>query len=129
MIVSGVPAFKRTIRKIVTPLLVLFLWDVAVTATYFALTPNMKMLEIPLTLFGTAIALFIGFAVNASYARWWEARGLWGLMINASRNLARQGLTLMDEFRRVHRTAVGVFLDRGRYRRDPTRILDAFDNA
>ncbi|RRQ26226.1 hypothetical protein DK926_19740 [Rhodococcus sp. Eu-32] len=37
--------------------------------------------------------------------------------------------TLMEEFRRVHRTAVGVFLDGGRYRRDPTRILDAFDNA
>ncbi|QCB51823.1 hypothetical protein E5720_17465 [Rhodococcus sp. PAMC28707] len=37
--------------------------------------------------------------------------------------------TLMEEFRRVHRTAVGVFLDGGRFRRDPSKILDAFDEA
>ncbi|OZD85309.1 hypothetical protein CH260_20400 [Rhodococcus sp. 05-2256-B2] len=37
--------------------------------------------------------------------------------------------TLMEELRRVHRTAVGVFVDGGRFRRDPTKILDAFDNA
>jgi hypothetical protein len=35
--------------------------------------------------------------------------------------------TLMNEFRRVHRTAVGVFRDGGRFRRDPTRARDAFD--
>ena len=36
--------------------------------------------------------------------------------------------TLMDELRRVHRAAVGVFLDGGRYRRDPSKILDSFDD-
>ncbi|OZD70546.1 hypothetical protein CH263_06410 [Rhodococcus sp. 06-1059B-a] len=35
--------------------------------------------------------------------------------------------SLMEEFRRVHRAAVGVFIDGGRYRRDPTKVLDAFD--
>ena len=34
---------------------------------------------------------------------------------------------LMDELRRVHRSAVGVFLDGGRFRRDPSKILDSFD--
>ncbi|OZC55437.1 hypothetical protein CH267_12670 [Rhodococcus sp. 06-621-2] len=37
--------------------------------------------------------------------------------------------TLMEEFRRVHRSAVGVFLDGGQFRRDPSKILDAFDGA
>lgn len=97
MIVSNIPEFEHAARKIALPLFFLTIWDVAVTAAYFVFMPNMKMLELPLSLFGTAIALFIGFAVNASYARWWEARGLWGLMINASRNLAREALTLCDE--------------------------------
>lgn len=37
--------------------------------------------------------------------------------------------TVMEEFRRVHRTAVGVFLDGGRFRRDPAKILDVFDDV
>lgn len=35
-----------------------------------------------------AIALLIGFRVNAAYDRWWEARKLWGTLVNISRNLA-----------------------------------------
>ncbi|OZD13002.1 hypothetical protein CH253_18215 [Rhodococcus sp. 06-156-3C] len=37
--------------------------------------------------------------------------------------------TLMAELRRVHRAAVGVFLDGGRYRRDPAKLLDVFDEV
>ena len=35
-----------------------------------------------------AMALLIAFRVNQSYARWWEARTLWGALVNVSRNLA-----------------------------------------
>jgi putative membrane protein len=34
------------------------------------------------------LALLIGFRVNAAYDRWWEARKLWGTLVNVSRNLA-----------------------------------------
>ena len=37
--------------------------------------------------------------------------------------------TLMDEFRKLHRVSVGAFPDGGRYRRDPTKVLDAFDEV
>lgn len=37
--------------------------------------------------------------------------------------------TLMAELRRVHRAAVGVFLDGSRYRRDPAKLLDVFDDV
>ena len=96
MIVSKIPRLAYAARKVALPLGLLFVWDILVTVTYFKVTPNVKPLELPLALFGTALALFIGFAVNAAYARWWEARGLWGLMINASRSLAREALTLID---------------------------------
>jgi ion channel-forming bestrophin family protein len=35
-----------------------------------------------------ALALLIAFRVNRAYERWWEARTLWGNLVNVSRNLA-----------------------------------------
>lgn len=40
-------------------------------------------------LMGTAIAFFIGFNNNQAYNRWWEARMIWGGIVNDSRSLAR----------------------------------------
>jgi len=43
---------------------------------------------------GTAITLLISFKLNQSYDRWWEARKIWGAIVNDSRTLARQVLSL-----------------------------------
>jgi len=48
----------------------------------------------PFSLVGIALAVFLGFRNNASYDRWWEARKLWGQLLNESRSLTRQVLTL-----------------------------------
>lgn len=40
-------------------------------------------------LIGTAIAFFIAFNNNQAYNRWWEARMIWGGIVNDSRSLAR----------------------------------------
>lgn len=52
-------------------------------------------LAIP-SILGTAISLFLGFRTNSAYQRWWEARKIWGGIINNSRTLARQVLTFGD---------------------------------
>lgn len=39
----------------------------------------------PLALIGTAVAFVIGFQNNAAYGRIWEARKIWGGIVNASR--------------------------------------------
>ncbi|WP_158809064.1 bestrophin family protein [Beijerinckia sp. L45] len=96
MIVGSTPRIGHAAREIIGPLAVLFVWDVIVTLIYFWINPKIMQLEVPLSLFGTALALFLGFRDNSAYARWWEARSLWGLMINASRSLARQALSLCD---------------------------------
>lgn len=44
----------------------------------------------PFSLIGVALSIFLGFRNNASYDRYWEARKLWGRMINISRSWARQ---------------------------------------
>lgn len=41
------------------------------------------------TLLGTAIAFFIGFNNNQAYSRWWEARKIWGGLVNDCRSWAR----------------------------------------
>jgi len=52
---------------------------------------------VPFSLIGLTLAVFLGFRNNTSYARYWEARSLWGGLLNESRSLARQALTLVDE--------------------------------
>ena len=51
----------------------------------------------PFTLLGVALSLFLGFRNNASYQRWWEARGLWGQLVYDSRSFARQVLSFIDD--------------------------------
>lgn len=48
------------------------------------------------TLLGTAIAFFIGFNNNQAYDRWWEARRIWGSLVNDSRSFARSLLNYVD---------------------------------
>lgn len=41
---------------------------------------------------GTAISLILSFKLNQTYDRWWEARKVWGAVVNDSRTLVRQAL-------------------------------------
>ncbi len=47
----------------------------------------------PFTLVGIALAIFLGFRNTVSYDRYWEARKLWGQLLNVSRSLGRQALS------------------------------------
>lgn len=49
------------------------------------------------TVLGTAIAFFIGFNNNQAYDRWWEARKIWGAIVNDSRSLARNLINYVDD--------------------------------
>jgi len=49
--------------------------------------------EIPMalpTVLGTSITLLLAFNLNQSYDRWWEARKIWGSIVNDSRSLVLQ---------------------------------------
>lgn len=96
MITSRLPKTVSAWRPLLVPVVVLLLWDIGVTIAFKAGWIEFRGIEIQYTLYGTAIALFLGFMVNASYARWWEARTLWGSIVNHSRNLAREATTLLD---------------------------------
>jgi putative membrane protein len=90
----------RQLLKMLTyvglPLLVLVLYDLAVVVVYKVLHWDWVALpHIPLTLFGSAIGIIVAFRNQSSYARWWEARTLWGGIVNNSRSWARQVTTVM----------------------------------
>ena len=41
----------------------------------------------PFNIFGGVIGIFLVFRTNAGYERWWEARKIWGGIVNQSRNI------------------------------------------
>lgn len=68
-------------------------WAIYGTVVVYLAKSNMLQLNMPLTvasILGTAISLFLGFRTNSAYQRWWEARKVWGEIVNESRNLSRQ---------------------------------------
>ncbi|MFD0749875.1 bestrophin family protein [Mucilaginibacter calamicampi] len=60
---------------------------------------NFPGVSIPIAIpaiLGTIISLLLAFRSNQAYDRWWEARSLWGAIVNDSRSFARQVLTFVD---------------------------------
>ncbi|MBP4136979.1 bestrophin family protein [Flavobacterium geliluteum] len=49
------------------------------------------------TMIGTIISLLLAFKSNQAYDRWWEARIIWGSIVNESRTLIRQMLTFYKD--------------------------------
>lgn len=73
---------------------------VIISVTVFILhKQNITAVTLPFSIsaiLGSALAIFIAFRNNSSYSRWWEARTLWGGIINSSRVLARLIITFTD---------------------------------
>lgn len=62
------------------------------TAIYF-ISKYLVDLSIPVSVgvfLGTAIALLLSFKLSQSYDRWWEARKIWGAIVNDSRSFVIQ---------------------------------------
>lgn len=58
---------------------------------------NVPVVPVVLPAFlGTAISLLLSFKLSQSYDRWWEARKIWGAIVNDSRTLVRQALTFTE---------------------------------
>lgn len=95
MIIDVVPRLRILFLEVRRPLAILFIWDVLVTVGYYILPFTAPAL--PLTIFGSALALFLGFRANSAYQRWWEGRVLWGQLINASRSIVRITQSVMPE--------------------------------
>src|ERR1700712_5723118 len=89
---------RKTVTYIGWSLFWLLIWDVIVTVDFMVfLEPKFSLPSLPLTLLGSALVVLTSFRNSSAYNRWWEARTLWGALVNNSRSFARQVLTLIDD--------------------------------
>jgi putative membrane protein len=65
------------------------------TYKFYADIPKMAI-SIPAFL-GTAISVILSFKLNQSYDRWWEARKVWGSIVNDSRSFTLQLQAFIDK--------------------------------
>ncbi len=105
MILPGKANLGHILRYVGWPLVLLLAWDVLVTLAYMLLIHNsIDLPDLPIPLIGSAVAVYLTFRNTTAYARWWEARGLWGMLINHSRNFARQCQILLPDSASAVRT-------------------------
>lgn len=78
--------FKLFFQKAIKPLSFLALYGTLIVVLYEYF--DMHWIKLPwtiLSIVGTAVAFYVGFKNNSAYARTWEARKIWGAIINGSR--------------------------------------------
>lgn len=72
-------------------------WDIVLVACFvtasYVLEQQYLKIELPLSFsgfLGTSITLLLSFKLSQSYDRWWEARKIWGAIVNDSRSFVTQ---------------------------------------
>ena len=72
-------------------------WDLLFVVVFSTMVSYFKefidTFDVPITIaanLGTAITLLLSFKLAQSYDRWWEARKIWGAIVNDSRSLVLQ---------------------------------------
>lgn len=97
MIVRDHLPLRRVWPHVSRRLAVLLVFDFTIAVLYTKVGFLwLSISDLPLTMIGGALSVFLAFRTNSAYDRWWEARSLWGSLVNTSRTFARQVLTLVD---------------------------------
>jgi len=91
MIINKSIPIKYLFNKVKVELIYVLIMTVIVYYITHVFQNNIP--EMPLTIpafIGTSISILISFKLNQSYDRWWEARKIWGSIVNDSRSLILQ---------------------------------------
>ena len=88
---------QSTIKWSKKPLRNAFLYSAAVIILYEITDIPFSLPWQPISVIGIAVAFYLGFKNNSSYDRTWEARKIWGSIINLSRAFASGVLSLPEE--------------------------------
>lgn len=73
------------------------IWSSSVYCLHHLYHLAMDIPVIPVTILGGALAIFLGFRNNSAYDRWWEARKIWGSIVNTSRHIGTQIIAYVDD--------------------------------
>ncbi|RKH15307.1 hypothetical protein D7V97_00425 [Corallococcus sp. CA053C] len=96
MIVGRMLSWRIVLRYTGRPVVVHVIVALAIALGYEVL--GWKWLSVPalpVTVLAAALGVLLAFRNNSAYERWWEARTIWGGLVNSSRTLARQVITFL----------------------------------
>src|SRR5215469_1573854 len=91
MIVSYRPSWRGIIRQVAGPVAASVAFSLGVVVLYVR-GYRQGIFTVPsvsLSMFGAVLSIFLGFRTSSAYSRWWEARTLWGALVNQSRSWTR----------------------------------------
>lgn len=96
MIIKLTIPWRRIMKDLMVPMIFvgIYMSGLSIYDRYYTL----EVIHVPITLIsvpGTVIALLLGFRTNSAYDRWWEARIIWGAIVNDSRTWVRQLMTFI----------------------------------
>jgi putative membrane protein len=69
---------------------------ITLLCSYFIDITVFEALSFPTGIIGTALAFLIGFRNNSAYDRWWEARKIWGKLVNDSRHFSLKVISFLS---------------------------------
>lgn len=93
---------------------ILLIISYAIIASLFDHSLVGVLINIPITIstaVATMISLLLAFRIAQSYDRWWEARKVWGEIVNDSRTLVRQ-IMLFIPNREERKDEIKIYADR-----------------
>jgi putative membrane protein len=88
--------FWMTLNWSKRPLLLGFIYACAVCALAYFTNYSIRLPWQPISVIGIAVAFYLGFKNNASYDRTWEARKIWGGIVNDSRSFSASILAFVQ---------------------------------
>lgn len=97
--------FWMTLKWSKSPLIFGILYSYLVYLLIYLVGLNMVLPWQPVSVIGIAVAFYLGFKNNSSYDRTWEARKIWGAIVNDSRSFSAAVIAFVrgekeDDYRR-----------------------------
>lgn len=88
--------FWMTLNWSKWPFIVGFLYALAICTVFYLLESAFYIPWGPLGVIGIAVAFYLGFKNNSSYDRTWEARKIWGSIVNNSRTFGAAAISFVQ---------------------------------
>lgn len=89
--------FFMTLNWSKKPFLLGGLYAAAISAISLLIDFNLAIPWQPISIVGIAVAFYLGFKNNSSYDRTWEARKIWGSIVNNSRSFGAATMAFVKD--------------------------------